>query len=163
MPRLRSASARADVREAASEALQQLESLASADSRVSNSVAAIEIRSWAHCALGKMNDAVAALQPLAERQAKLGKSEVEIPAREMLADMLLLSGRPAEALTQYRRSLLSDPNRFNALLGAGQAAERLGRNHIAATYYRQLLANCRNADGGATPQLNHARTTVSGH
>lgn len=150
-------------RDAAGEALQQLESLASADSRVSNSVAAIEIRAWAHYALGKLNDAVAALQALAERQGKLGKSEVEIPAREMLADMLLLSGRPAEALTQYRRSLLSDPNRFNALLGAGQAAERLGRNHIAATYYRQLLANCRNADGGATPQLNHASTMVSGH
>jgi len=60
------AEAAAYLRDAASEALQQLELLASADSRVSNSVAA-ETRAWAHCALGKLNDAVAALQPLAER------------------------------------------------------------------------------------------------
>lgn len=65
------------------------------------------------------------LLPLADRQASVGKGEVEIPAREMLADMLLLGGRPAAALERYRQSLASDPNRFNALLGAGPAAEKL--------------------------------------
>jgi hypothetical protein len=32
------------------------------------------------------------------------------------------------------------PNRFNALLGAGQAAERLGQRALARDYYRTLLA-----------------------
>jgi len=97
------------------------------------------------------------LQPLAERQAKVGKGEVEIPAGEMLAEMLLLSGQPADALRQYQQSLSSDPNRFNALLGAIQAAEQLGRNQLTEQYYRTLLANCRQADGSAVMELKQAR------
>ena len=109
---------------------------------------------------GNLKDAVALLGPLAERQAKIGKGEVEIPAREMLADMLLLSGQPAEALTQYRQTLSSDPNRFNALLGAIEAAEQLGRNRLAERYYRTLFANCRHADGSAVKELQHAKIEI---
>ena len=47
-----------------------------------------------------------------------GKGEVEMPAREMLADILLELGRPADALAEYERSMTIDPNRFNALFGA---------------------------------------------
>jgi tetratricopeptide (TPR) repeat protein len=98
-----------------------------------------------------------------DRQARIGKGEVEIPAREMLADMLLLSGRPEEALRQYQQSLLSDPNRFNALLGAYQAAERLGRNDLTERYYRQLFANCRRADGAAIKELQRVKTNKLVH
>jgi hypothetical protein len=78
---------------------------------------------------------------LADRQAKIGKGEVEIPAREMLAEMLPLSGKPAEALVQYQQSLLVDPNRFNALLGGGRGSRaklqhdlnwQAGRTFLAA-------------------------------
>jgi len=148
-------------RKAANDALQQLESLTSGGSRASESTAAIEIRAWVDFTRGNLKDAVALLQPLAERQAKIGKGEVEIPAREMLADMLLLSGQSAEALTQYRQTLSSDPNRFNALLGAIQAAEQLGRNSLAERYYRTLLANCRHADGSAVKELRHAKIETS--
>ena len=150
-------------RKAASDTLKQLESPTSRQSRASESAAAIEIHAWVDFTRGDLKGAVALLQAVAERQAKIGKGEVEIPAREMLADMLLLSGRPAEALTRYRQSLLSDPNRFNALLGAGQAAEQLGRNNLAERYYRTLLANCRRADGAAIKEFQHAKTIVSRH
>jgi len=150
-------------REAASDALEQLEFLTSGEWRASESAAAIEIRAWVDFTRGNLKDAVALLQPLAERQAKIEKGEVEIPAREMLADMLLLSGQPAEALIQYRQSLSSDPNLFNALLGAIRAAEQLGRNRLAERYYRTLLANWRHADGSAVKELQHAKIESSAH
>lgn len=138
---------------AASDALKQLESLASKDSRASESAAAIETRAWIDFTRGNLKDAVAVLEPLADRQAKIGKGEVEIPAREMLADMLLQSGQPTEALAQYRQSLASDPNRFNALLGAIEAAKQSGQSRAVESYYRALRANCPHADGAAVKEL----------
>jgi len=38
------------------------------------------------------------LQPLADRQSRAGKSEVEIPAREMLAEMLLSAAKRKKRL-----------------------------------------------------------------
>lgn len=142
---------------AASDALQQLEALITGEARASQSAAAIEIRAWVDFTRGSLKDAVALLQPLSERQAKIGKGEVEIPSREMLAEMLLLSGQPAEALTQYRQSFSTDPNLFNGLFGAVQAAEQLGRHRLAERYYRTLLANSRHADGSAVKELQHAK------
>jgi tetratricopeptide (TPR) repeat protein len=147
-------------RKVASDALQQLDSLTSGAPRANESVAAIEIRAWVDFTRGNLKDAVALLQPLAERQARIGKGEVEIPAREMLADMLLLGGQTKEALAQYQQSLSSDPNRFNALLGAIDAAERLGWNDLAERYYRTLVANCRHADGSAVKELQHANQVL---
>jgi hypothetical protein len=50
------------------------------------------------------------IKPVIQFQDQVGKGEVELPAREMYADMLLELNRPAEALEQYRLSLKSDPN-----------------------------------------------------
>jgi tetratricopeptide (TPR) repeat protein len=80
----------------------------------------------------------------------------------MLADMLLLSGKFADALREYRVSLASDPNRFNALLGAGQSAERLGDREVAAKFYRAVLGNCSCASGPALRELEHARSFIGG-
>jgi tetratricopeptide (TPR) repeat protein len=101
------------------------------------------------------------LRPVADRQDKIGKGEVELPAREMLAEMLLLSGKFADALSEYQASLISDPNRFNALLGAGEAAEGLGENNVAAGYYRVLLANCTGANGNALIVLRHPQMVAN--
>lgn len=141
---------------AASDAVAQLESLG--PPRANESAAAIEIRAWENFARGDLTGAVTRLQPLADRQANIGKGEVEIPAREMLAEMLLLSGQAAKALAQYQQSLVSDPNRFNTLLGAVHAAQQSGQNRLAEKYHRMLLANCRHADGGAVQELRHAKT-----
>jgi hypothetical protein len=53
----------------------------------------------------------------------MGQGEVDIPAREMLADMLLELKRPQDALVEYEHSLQLSPNRFNGLFNAGMAAE----------------------------------------
>jgi tetratricopeptide (TPR) repeat protein len=119
-----------------------------------------EIRAWARFAQGDLPGAIALLQPVADRQDKLGEGGIEVPAREMLADMLLLKGQLAEALHEYQGVLASDPNRFNALLAAGRAAEQLGERDAAANYYRTLMANCAGADGSALVALRHARTVI---
>ncbi len=119
-----------------------------------------EIRAWARFSQGDLEGAIELLRPVADRQTQIGKGEVELPAREMLAEMLLLSRRNVEALREYQRVLVSDPNRFNALLGAGKAAERLGRRKLAVGYYRTLLANCKNASGAALKDLEYAQAAM---
>jgi hypothetical protein len=98
-----------------------------------------EIHAWAELAQNNTDDALSLLQPVSARQARAGKGEVELPAGEMSADMLLLAGRAPEALTAYQRSLLTDPGRLNALLGAGRAAEQSSQPALARRYYRAAL------------------------
>jgi tetratricopeptide (TPR) repeat protein len=119
-----------------------------------------EIHAWAAFAQGDLKGAIALLEPIAQRQAKTGKGEVELPAREMLAEMLLLGGQAAPALEQFKASLAVDPNRFNALLGAGRAAQKLGRQQEAAGYYRTLLKNCPAPNGASARLLEAARVSL---
>jgi tetratricopeptide (TPR) repeat protein len=116
-----------------------------------------EIHAWAAFSQGDLQGAVALLQPIAERQARTGKGEVELPAGEMLGEMLLLSGQFEPALRQFESSLAVDPNRFNGLLGAARAAEKLGRRELAARYYRLLVTNCPRANGASATLLAYAR------
>jgi tetratricopeptide (TPR) repeat protein len=127
----------------------------------SNATLPDEIRAWARFAQGDLPGAVTLLQPVADRQDKLGEGGIEVPAREMLADMLLLNGQFAKALHEYQGVLASDPNRFNALLAAGRAAEELSERDVALNYYRSLLANCGAADGSALAVLRHPRTFIN--
>jgi tetratricopeptide (TPR) repeat protein len=118
------------------------------------------VHAWAHYASGETADAVRLLRSVADSQDKLGKGETSIPAREMLADMLLEAGRPQEALVEYETSLRTDPNRFNGLYGAAQAAEMTQQKEKAASYYAQLLKNC---DGirSDRPELAQAKTLLA--
>ena len=99
-----------------------------------------EIRAWARLTQGDLQGAIRLLRSVADRKRKIGKGEVELPPVEMLAEMFFLSGDFSQALHEYQVSLTADPNRFNALLGAGQAAEGLGNREVAAGYYQTLLA-----------------------
>ena len=80
-----------------------------------------EAHAWLAFAQGQRQTAIRLMSRVADKQDGNGKGEVELPAREMLADMLLADGRSAEALAQYRLSLRTDPNRLNSLTGAKQA------------------------------------------
>ena len=118
-----------------------------------------EARAWLAFAQGKNDEAVALLRPVADKQDVLGKGEVELPARELLADMLLEMNRPQEALVEYEKSLKTDPNRFNGLYGAARAAELVHQPEKARTFYAQLIKNC----GASTerPELAKARTELA--
>ncbi|MGD0181794.1 MAG: tetratricopeptide repeat protein [Terriglobales bacterium] len=117
-----------------------------------------EAHAWLAFAQGRNDDALKLLRTVADKQDAEGKGEVELPAREMLADMLLEMGQPEEALAEYERSMKTDPNRFNGLAGAGRAAELLHQTEKAKTYYAQLLKNCDNGAHSDRVELAHARS-----
>ena len=75
----------------------------------------------------------------ADREAADGGESVAVPAREMLADLLLELKRPREALSAYQAVLKAAPNRFDAMLGAARAADALGMDAQVREYYRQLV------------------------
>lgn len=120
-----------------------------------------EIYAWAAYVQGDTERAIQLLRSTADIQSKVGKGEVELPAREMLAEILLLDGRAPDALQEYEQSLRSDPNRFNALLGAARAAEKLGRTDVVTKYYKQLAASAPGFPAGAIPP-DEARSRTGG-
>ena len=130
--------------------------LASTGRRISHS----EIIAWVAFAENKKTDALDQMQAAADLQDKVGQGEVDIPAREMLADMLLEFHEPQRALVEYQTSLAHSPNRFNGLYGAGRAAEAAGEDDQAAHYYTALLKSTEGSTS-ARPELAHAKSYVA--
>ena len=97
----------------------------------------------------------------ADLQDQVGQGEVDIPAREMLADMLLESSQPEEALTEYKQSMNLSPGRFDGLFGAGKAAEAAGDPVAARAYYAALLKSTDNGAGSDRPEIAHAKDMVA--
>src|SRR5215469_6084475 len=101
-----------------------------------------EIQAWIAFAEGNNDEAEQIMRKVADKQDTYGKGEVEIPAREMLADILLESNHPEKALAEYQASMKIDPNRFNVLYGAGRAAQMAKQPAVAEKYHAQLVKNC---------------------
>ncbi len=120
-----------------------------------------QARAWVAFAAHSNDDALRLMRAVADKQDAVGKGEVDIPAREMLADMLLESNHPEEALAEYQRSMTTDPNRFNGLYGAARAAELAHQTEMANRYYAQLLKNCDNGAHSDRPELARARTLLA--
>jgi tetratricopeptide (TPR) repeat protein len=106
-----------------------------------------EIVAWQAYAENKPEEAVSAMRKAADQQDKLGQGEVDIPAREMLGDLLAMENQPEEALVEYKRALKLSPNRLNGLLSAGMAAEEAKKPEDARAYY---TAAARQTDFGKT-------------
>jgi tetratricopeptide (TPR) repeat protein len=98
-----------------------------------------ELVAWKEYAEDHPNSAVEALRKAADQQDKLGQQEVDIPAREMLGDLLMLENKPEEALAEYRTELKLSPNRLNGLLSAGHAAEQAKQADEAMNYYKAAV------------------------
>lgn len=116
-----------------------------------------EAQAWLYFAQGKGDAALRLIRSVADNQDRSGKGEVELPAREMLADMLLEMDKTDEALAEYEKSMKIDPNRFNGLYGAAHAAEKSHQPEKAGRYYLQLLANCAGTDSNRQ-ELSQAST-----
>jgi tetratricopeptide (TPR) repeat protein len=152
----------------AREDLQQLEALREAAHKsvagypaADRSVNWQEAKAWVEYAEGNLDQALQDMRAAADLEEKDGPAQLAIPAREMLADMLLEKNRTAEALAEYKGALRVAPSRFDGLYGAAHAAELAGKPRDAATFYAELLKNC---DGGAhseRPELKQARALVA--
>ena len=118
-----------------------------------------EVSAWTAFAEGDEAGALKLMRESADLQDRVGQGEVDIPAREMLADMLLELHRPGEALSEYERALELSPNRFNGLLHAGMAAEAAGDAAKASEFYATLLKSTDPESGRS--ELEHVKSFVS--
>ncbi|MGZ4835547.1 MAG: hypothetical protein ACXVZZ_07915, partial [Terriglobales bacterium] len=119
-----------------------------------------EAAAWVAHAEGKDEEAIKALRALAEGEESTGDEPEGIPAREMLADLLLETKHPEQAFTEYETDLKFNPNRFNGLYGAASAAEMAGKNEKAATYYTQLVKICAGSNSDR-PELGKAKALLA--
>ncbi|HEY7617732.1 MAG TPA: hypothetical protein VH744_13075 [Terriglobales bacterium] len=115
---------------------------------------------WVKRAEGKDEEALKLLRAIADKDEGASGASDGIPAREMLADMLLELKRPAEALAEYDAELKANPNRFNALYGAAQAAELSGKAEKGNAYYSTLVEICTGSSSDR-PELKHARSLLA--
>ena len=120
-----------------------------------------EVDAWLAFAEKRNDDALRLMRQVADTQDKVGKREVDIPAREMLADMMLELNQPENALLEYEKSMKIDPNRFNGLAGAARSAEMAHQPAKAASYYAQLLKNCDDGKHSDRPELRSAKTELA--
>ena len=119
---------------------------------------------WITLAEGKREQALQQMRSAADHEDRTDKHNVTpgviLPARELLAEMLLELKQPAEAMVEFEATLRTTPNRFNALSGAARAAKLSGDREKAKTYYAKLLAICEHADGDR-PELQDARSLLA--
>ena len=121
------------------------------------------VNGLAAIAAKRTDDGLATLREAADLEDRNEKNIVTpgriVPARELLADMLLEAGQPAAALKEYEASQLREPNRFRGYFGAGRAAEAAGNRDAAQAQYRRLLAMAKAADS-PRPELANAKAFV---
>ncbi len=119
---------------------------------------------WMQFAAGKKAEAIAAMRAAADAEDATDKAAVTpgplAPAREMLGFMLLEAGKTDEALAAFDAVIAKEPNRFLALYGAGQAAEKARQTSRAKRYYGQIAAICKDATG-ERPELAYVRKMAS--
>ncbi|HEY7098791.1 MAG TPA: hypothetical protein VH437_18835 [Terriglobales bacterium] len=153
----------------ASDAEKTLASLRDATSKQNNQywanqieVQRLEVAAWISQSSNKSDDSLRLLRSAAELEESMDKHAVTpgavTPAREMLADLLMLQKQPQEALTEYRSVLGVAPNRFNALYGAASAAQAAGNSPVAAQYYQKLLSI---AGESERPEVVEARAKLA--
>ncbi|MEH6609043.1 MAG: hypothetical protein V7696_06710 [Halioglobus sp.] len=83
------------------------------------------VNAWISHESGNTTDALVQLRKAADLEDSMDKDPVTpgavLPARELLADMLMLHGDYSGALLAYEKSLIIGPNRSNSLAGAARA------------------------------------------
>jgi tetratricopeptide (TPR) repeat protein len=119
---------------------------------------------WLLYAENKHEEALATLKAAADAEDKTEKSIVTpgplAPARELYGTMLLERGRAADALAQFEATLSKEPNRFNAIAGAANSAERLG-DRTKARGYSEKLVSVANGGESNRPALARARQLLA--
>jgi tetratricopeptide (TPR) repeat protein len=158
-------SARSGHLEQAAQAEQTLASLRDAVAKENNTywsnqveVQRREVAGWIAEKNGKAADSIAIMRSAAELEESMDKNAVTpgavIPAREMLAELLLKENHPQDSLAEYEAVLTIAPNRFNALFGAASAADAAGDAGAASRYFHKLTET---AVGDERPELVSAR------
>ena len=121
-----------------------------------------EVAAWIAQSEDHSEDAIATMRSAAELEESMEKDPVTpgavVPAREMLAELLMRQHRAGDALSEYEAVLKVAPNRFNAVNGAALAAEAAGNASAANLYFRMLTEI---AVGDERPELEAAKKKVA--
>ena len=78
------------------------------------------------------------------------------PLRELYAELLLETGEPAGALSEFETALKQTPNRYRTILGIARAANAAGDRQKASEYYDKVVELAKNADT-ERPETREAR------
>lgn len=111
---------------------------------------------------GKHADALRVAAEAADKEDLVQKHPITpgplIPARELLGDILMIHGKPADALVAYEKTMEKEPNRARTILGAARAAKAAGKADLAKKYYAQLTKLM--APGSKRPELKEAHALL---
>jgi hypothetical protein len=120
---------------------------------------------WVAFAEGKKDEGLTLMRAAAEMEDLTEKAAVSPgpikPAHELMGEMLLEAGKPAEALKEFETTMKKEPNRFRGVYGAAVAAEKSSNAAKAKEYYKQLLQICEKGDKGARPELDAAKKAAT--
>jgi tetratricopeptide (TPR) repeat protein len=101
------------------------------------------VSAWLAHVEGKHEDAVRLAREAADAEDEVEKHAVTpgplLPARELLGDILLVHGKPADALVAYETALKREPNRLRIYQGAAAAAKAAGKPDVARRYYGEVV------------------------
>ena len=133
------------------------------DMRPAISIMEREIAALIELAGGRTENAIEILKSAARSEldlpAPLGLPAPIKPAPELLGEMLLEAGRPAEAGPHFESVLRLHANRSLSVLGRARAAMAVGDTAVARQRYQELLTNYDRADVDV-PELQEARAAL---
>src|SRR3954469_19492931 len=113
---------------------------------------------------GHRDDAVALLQRAADAEAQLpaplGLPAPLKPASELLGEVLVEVGRPADAVPRFEAVLARYANRTLSVLGLARAAAASGQAEVARRRYAEVLENFDAADADL-PALREAKPATA--
>ena len=128
-------------------------------------IQAAVIGALALCAEGKSVECIEELRAASLREDATEKHVVVpgplVPARELLADMLVAQKRFADALREYEAVMTKEPNRYRTLAGAMAAAQGAGEQSKALSLANALLKLGSEADSQRAT-LQQARQIAGG-
>jgi tetratricopeptide (TPR) repeat protein len=112
---------------------------------------------------GRRDEAVAILRAAAQTESQLplplGLPEPIKPTPELLGEVLLEVGRPAEAVEFFGAALRRNPNRSLSVLGLARSTAAAGDTEAGRRHYRELLTSFDQADADL-PVLREARAAL---
>jgi tetratricopeptide (TPR) repeat protein len=122
------------------------------------------VDAWIAYSENRHQEALQLMRAAAELEEASDKHPVTpgnvVPSRELLGEMLIALNQPAQALSEFERSLKRDPNRFRGIYGAARAAEASVNRKVASDYYAKLQALTAERDT-ERPELVHTKAFLT--
>jgi tetratricopeptide (TPR) repeat protein len=146
--------------------LEQAVTTGSPDGRAAFAVLANELRAAISSAAGKHDAAITLARQAAEAEEAMpyefGPPQFVKPTHELLGEVLLKAGKPAEAQAAFTKSLARMPGRARSLIGLARAAHAGGDKSTAESAVAQLKANWHAADKNLTDVTELTKLLAAG-